>query len=94
MVSYCRAFAQTDGRDKEPLNTHMKKKLVRRGFEPQSHIPLSQTNNNNTTCTSAPFAKHEIREPADVFEYDRSESSPKQLVACKAEEHPDLSKKF
>ena len=64
------------------------------GFEPQSPIPLSQPNNSNTTWTSVPVAKQEIPEPADVFEYDRSESSRNQVVACKAEEHPELSKKF
>jgi len=55
---------------KNHWNTHMKKKLVRGGFEPQFHIPLSQPNNSNTTCTSVPVAKQEILEPAKDFEYD------------------------
>ena len=94
MVSYCKAFAQTDGRDKEPLEHPHEEKISKKGIRTQSHIPLSQPNNSNTTCTSVPVAKHEIRELADVFEYDRSESSRNQLVACKVEEHPELSNKF
>jgi len=75
----------------------MKKKLLSRGLDPQSHRPLGQP--CKTTLSSRPIPEHEIRafqsprtaEVADFFHYDRQESSAFKRAASDAEERPDLN---
>nr|UED89770.1 R2R3-Myb5 transcription factor [Pinus massoniana] len=91
---------RTDNEIKNYWNTHIKRKLLNRGLDPQSHRPLGQPHNSNTICPSLPALEHEIlafqrpRTPeiADFFQYERSESSPMEPATSKdAEEHPDLN---
>nr|ABD60279.1 R2R3-MYB transcription factor MYB14 [Pinus taeda] len=90
---------RTDNEIKNHWNTHIKKKLVRMGLDPKSHLPLGEPRDSNTTYTVLASPKHKIppfqspRTPdiADFFQYDRSGSSTMELVASKAEEHPELN---
>nr|QFG01317.1 MYB family transcription factor MYB11 [Larix gmelinii var. olgensis] len=88
---------RTDNEIKNYWNTHIKRKLVRRGFDPQSHGSLCLSHNSNTTLGSPPAPDHEISalqspitaEITDFFQ--RTESSPIEPAASKDEEHPDLN---
>jgi myb proto-oncogene protein len=90
---------RTDNEIKNYWNTHIKRKLLNKGLDPQSHRPLGQVHSSNTTCSSLPAPELEIlafqspRTPeiADFFQYERSESSPIEPAASKDEEHPDLN---
>jgi myb proto-oncogene protein len=90
---------RTDNEIKNHWNTHIKKKMVSMGLDPKSHRPLGDPHNSNITWPSLPAPKHKIpafqsrRTPdkADFFQYDRSENSTMELVASKAEEHPELN---
>jgi myb proto-oncogene protein len=90
---------RTDNEIKNYWNTHIKKKLLSKGLDPQTHCPLGQPYNSNNTSVSRPAPDHEIpgfqnpRTPeiADFFQRDRSESSPIESAASDLEEHSDLN---
>jgi myb proto-oncogene protein len=87
---------RTDNEIKNYWNTHIKRKLLSKGLDPQTHRPLGQPNN---TRVSRPAPGHEMTafqnpttpEIADLFQQHRLESSPIKPTASNAEEHPDLN---
>jgi myb proto-oncogene protein len=90
---------RTDNEIKHYWNTHIKRKLLSGGLDPQTHRSLCPPHNSNTTVNSPPAPDHEFpafqstrtAEIADFFQHDRSESSPVEPAASKDEEHSDLN---
>ena len=56
MVSYCRAFALTDGRDKEPREQTHEEKIIKKGIRtPVPYSPqLAQQQQHNLHISSRP----------------------------------------
>ncbi|XWS24788.1 hypothetical protein CRYUN_Cryun27aG0014400 [Craigia yunnanensis] len=48
---------RTDNEIKNYWNTHIKRKLISRGIDPQTHRPLNETANTNNTAKSTAIAK-------------------------------------
>jgi myb proto-oncogene protein len=91
---------RTDNEIKNYWNTHIKRKMLSKGVDPQTHRPLGDPYNGcNNASISRPAPDYEIpafenpRTPeiADFFQYNRSESSPIEPAGSKDEEHPDLN---
>jgi myb proto-oncogene protein len=90
---------RTDNEIKNYWNTHIKRKLLSKGIDPQSHRPLGQPYNSNNIAVSRSLPDNEIpalqnpRTPeiTDFFRHDRSESSPIEPAALDAEEHAELN---
>lgn len=90
---------RTDNEIKNYWNTHIKRKLLSKGFDPQSHRPLGQPYSSNNISVPRPIPDHEIpafqnpRTPeiADFFRQDGSESSHIEPATLDAEENADLN---
>eukprot|EP00253_Pinus_taeda_P029230 PITA_29230 len=90
---------RTDNEIKNYWNTHIKRKLLIKGIDPQSHRPLGQPYSSNNIPVSRPISDLEIpafqnpRTPeiADFFGHDRSESSRVEPAVLDAEENADLN---
>lgn len=91
---------RTDNEIKNYWNTHMKKRLLSKGFDPETHRPLGQPYNrcnNASVCRPAPDLEiprfQDLRTPdiADFFHYDRLQSSNIEPTASNARERPDLN---
>jgi len=80
-------------------STHIKRKLLSGGLDPQTHRSLCPPHNENTTVNSPPAPDHKIlafqsmrtTKIADFFQHDRLESSSVELTTYKDEDHFNLN---